>query len=146
MAWEYNNPPFVLPGKQAIREKSFVQTSNNLIVSAIRREGNEIEMRLLECLGHAGAAEVTVNLPHHGAALTNLRGTNPHDLPGGPTYRFSVAPQQIVTIRFHADSAVEKIKPILSWDDLVPVSKRAALHQYGDYKGHPPRGDSAPIL
>ena len=49
-------------------------------------------------------------------------------------------------MRFHADSAVEEIKPILSWDDLVPVPKRAALHQYGNYKGHPPRGDNAPIL
>jgi len=41
---------------------------------------------------------------------------------------------------------VEEIKPILKWDDLVPVPKRAALHQYGKYKGHPPRGDNAPIL
>jgi alpha-mannosidase len=146
MAGEYNNPPIVLTGRQAIPEKSFVQTSNNLMVSVIRREGKEIEMRLIECLGHAGTAEVTVNLPHQGAALTDLRGRNPQPLQGGPTYRFPVAPQQIVTMRFHADSAVEEIKPILKWDDLVPAPKRAALHQYGKYKGHPPRGDNAPIL
>ena len=84
MAWEYNSPPIVLPGKQAIPEKSFVQTSNNLIVSVIRREGKEIEMRLVECLGHAGTAEVTVNLPHHGAALTNLRGREPASLARRP--------------------------------------------------------------
>jgi alpha-mannosidase len=146
MAWEYNSPPVVLPGKQVIPEKSFVQTSNNLIVSVIRREGKDIEMRLIECLGHAGTAEVTVNLPHQGAALTDLRGRNPQPLQGGPTYSFPVAPQQIVTMRFHADSAVEEIKPILKWDDLVPMPKRGALHKYGKYKGHPPRGDNAPIL
>ncbi|MBZ5561607.1 MAG: hypothetical protein LAP13_04220 [Acidobacteriia bacterium] len=146
MAWEYNSPPFLLRGKQVMPEKSYVQTSDNLIVSVIRREGKEIEMRLLECLGQAGTAEVTLNLPHQGAALTDLRGRNPQPLQGGPTYRFRVAPQQIVTIRFHAASAVEEIKPILKWDDLVPPAKRAALHQYGKYKGHPPRGDNAPIL
>ncbi len=146
MAWEYNSPPIVLSDKRPIPEKPFVQTSNNLIVPVIRREGKEIEMRLIECLGHPGTAEVTVNLPHQSAALTDLRGRNPHALEGGPTYRFPVRPQQIVTIRFHVDSAVEEIKPILKWDDLVPPSKRAALSQYGNYKGHPPRGDNAPIL
>jgi len=146
MAWEYNSPPIILPGRQVIPEKSFVQTSDNLIVPVIRREGKEIEMRLIECLGHSGTAEVTLNLPHQGAALTDLRGRNPQPLQGGPTYRFPLAPQQIVTMRFHADFAVEEIKPILKWDDLVPMAKRAALHQYGKSKGHPPRGDNAPIL
>jgi len=146
MAWEFNCPPVLLRGKQATPEKSYVQTSNNLIVSVIRREGREIEMRLVECLGQAGTAEVTVNLPHQGAALTDLRGRNPQPLQGGPAYRFPIAPQQIVTMRVHADSPVEEIKPILKWDDLVPTPKRAALHQYGKYKGHPPRGDNAPIL
>ena len=32
-----------------------------------------------------------------------------------------------MTIRFQADTAVEEIKPILQWDDLVPMPKRAAL-------------------
>ncbi|HMD86091.1 MAG TPA: glycoside hydrolase family 38 C-terminal domain-containing protein [Terriglobia bacterium] len=146
MAWEYNNPPIIIRSKQVTPEKSFVQTSSNVIVSVIRREGKEIEMRLVECLGHAGTAEVSMNLPHQGAALTDLRGRNPQPLQGGPTYRFPVAPQQIVTMHFHGDSAVEEIKPILKWDDLVPAPKRAALHQYGKYKGHPPRGDNAPIL
>ena len=141
MAWEYNNPPIIVPGRKAVPEKSFVQTSNNLVVQVIRREGKEIEMRLFECLGHPATAEVTLNLPHQGAALTDLRGRNAQALQGGPTYQFPVRPQQIVTIRFHASSAVEEIKPILKWDDLVPKSKLAALHEYGDFKGHPPRGD-----
>jgi len=145
MACEYINPPIVIPGRQVTSAKSFVETSDNLIVPVIRREGKEIEMRLLECRGYAGTAEVTVNLPHHGAALTDLRGRNPRPLQGGPTYRFPVAPQQIVTMRFHTGSAVEEIKPILNWDDLVPMPKRAALYEYGKYKGHPPRGDGAPI-
>jgi alpha-mannosidase len=145
MAWEYNSPPIVLTGRQAILGKSFVQTSNNLIVAVIRREGKEIEMRLIECLGHPDTAEVTVNLPHQGAVITDLRGRNRQPLPGGPTYRFPVRPQQIVTMRLHLESAVEEIKPILQWDDLAPASKRAALHQYGNYKGHPPRGDNAPV-
>lgn len=146
MAWEYNSPPVVVTGRGKIPEKSFVQTSNNLIIQVIRREGKDIEMRLIECLGHAGTAEVTMVLPHQGAALTDMRGRNPQALTGGPTYRFPVRPQQIVTIRFHTSSVVEEIKPILKWDDLVPKPKLAALHQYGPEKGHPPRGDNAPIL
>jgi alpha-mannosidase len=146
MAWEFNSPPIVVTGRKTITEKSFVQTSNNLIVQVVRREGKEIEMRLIECLGHPGTAEVTLTLPHQGAALTDLRGRNAQTLTGGPTYRFPVRPQQIVTIRFHTSSAVEEIKPILKWDDVVPKSKLAALHQYGNEKGHPPRGDKAPTL
>lgn len=146
LAWEYNCPPIVVAGRGTVPEKSFVQTSQNVIVQAIRREGNEIELRLAECLGRAGAAEITLNLLHHNAALTNLRGKNPRALQGGPTYRFAVRPQQIVTMRFRTDSALEEIKPILRWDELVPKSKLAALQQYGNQKGHPPRGDQAPIL
>ncbi|MCL5005031.1 MAG: hypothetical protein M1404_00735 [Acidobacteria bacterium] len=141
MAWEYNSPPLWTSGRQAAPAKSCVETSSNLIVQVVRREGTEIEMRLLECLGLAGTGEVTLNLPHHGAALTNLRGKNPTPLEGGSPYRFPVRPQQIVTLRFRTASAVEEIKPILEWDPLVPKSKLAALHKYGSYKGHPPLGD-----
>jgi alpha-mannosidase len=141
MAWEYNSPPIVVPGRKARAAKSFVQTSHNVIVQAIRREGRDIEMRLIECRGTPGTAEVTMTLRHQGAAFTDLRGRNPRILKGGPTYQFPVRPQQIVTIRFRTDSAVEEIKPILNWDNLVPKSKLAALHVYGDWKGLPPRGD-----
>jgi alpha-mannosidase len=140
MAWEYNSPPLWAGGRKAASTKSWVETSNNLIVQVVRREGNEIEMRLLECFGLPGTGEVTLNLPHHGATLTNLRGKNPSPLGGGSPYRFPVRAQQIVTLRFRTDSAVEATKPILKWDPLVPKSKLAALHQYGSYKGHPPRG------
>lgn len=146
LAWEYNDPPVVVPGRKPVPEKSFVQTSQNVIVQAIRRKRNEIELRLAECLGRAGAAEITVILPHRNAALADLRGKNLRSLQGGPAYRFTIRPQQIVTMRFRTDSTVEEIKPILKWDEIVPKSKLAALHQYGSQKGHPPRGDQAPIV
>jgi hypothetical protein len=60
---------------------------------------------------------------------------------GGPSYRFLVRPLEIVTIHFHAASPVEEIKPVTEWDKFVPAPKRAALHAYAKYKGHPPRGD-----
>jgi alpha-mannosidase len=142
MAWEYNCPPVLVAGRKAMAARSFLSTSNNVIVEVIRREGTEIEMRLAECLGLPSTAEVTLNLPHQGAALTDLRGRNPRPLAGsGPTYRFPVRPLQIVTIHFHTSSPVEEIKLVTEWDKFVPEAKRAALRAYGDYKGHPPRGD-----
>jgi len=142
MAWEYNSPPILVTGRIAPAPRSFMSTSGNVIVDVVRREGEDIEARLIECLGHRGTAEVTLNLPHRGAALTDLRGRNPRLLQGdGPTYQFPVQRQQIATIRFHAESTVDEIKPITAWDNFVPESKRAALHAYGNYKGHPPRGD-----
>src|SRR5208283_5363665 len=107
--------------------------------------GSEIEMRLVECLGLPGVAEVTLDLPHQGAALTDLRGRNPMPLAGqGPTYQFAIRPQQIVTVHFHAASSVDEIKLVTEWDKFVPVPKRAALHAYADYKGHPPTADEPP--
>jgi alpha-mannosidase len=142
MAWEYNCPPVLMAGRRAMAARSFLSTSSNLIVEVVRREGKDIEVRMTECLGFPGPAVVTLNLPHQGAALTDLRGRNPKPLAGGgPTYRFPVRPLQIVTIHFYAASTVEEIKPVTEWDKFVPEPKRAALHAYGSYKGHPPRGD-----
>ena len=142
MAWEYNCPPVLVAGREAIAAKSFVHTSSNVIVEVVRREDKDIEMRLTECLALPGTAEVTISLPHRGAALTDLRGRNPKSLVGsGPTYHFPVRPQQIMTIHFHAASPVEEIKPVTEWDKFVPEPKRAALHTYDNYKGHPPFGN-----
>ena len=41
-------------GGGASKPVSFVRTSDNVIVEALRREGGEIELRLAECLGRAG--------------------------------------------------------------------------------------------
>lgn len=142
MAWEYNSPVTIITDCAAKSAESFVQTSGNVIVEVIRREGNEIELRLAECLGKAGKAKVTTSLPHVSAALTDLLGGHPQPLTGKGSYTFTVRPQQIITIRLRTDSKVEEIKPLMAWDELVPPAKRAALNNYqGDKKGHPPKGN-----
>jgi len=142
MAWEYNCPPLAATGRKPSAAQSFVQTSDNVIVEVIRREGNQIEMRLVESRGVPGTAEVVLNLPHQGAALTDLRGKNPQALEGsGPRYTFPIRPQQIVTIRFGAAASVGELELVTSWDKFVPEQKRAALHAYRPVKGHPPRGN-----
>jgi len=140
MAWEYNCPPIVYPKQEAMPPKSFLRTSDNVIAEAMRRTGQDIELRLVECYGYAGNAEVNLMLPHTRAFLTDLIGGNPVELKGGPSYRFPVRPQQIVTLRFRTKAAVEEPAPLVRWDDLVPASKREALHAYSPDKGHPPRG------
>ena len=94
-------------GKSA---ESFVQTSDNVIVEAIRREGNEIELRLSECLGKSGNAKVTITLPHISDTLTDLLGGDPQPLAGKGSYTFAVRPQQIVAIRFKTESKEVEIK------------------------------------
>jgi hypothetical protein len=144
-AWEYNLPPLLATDRKIMGVKSFARTSENVVVEVIRREGAEIELRLIECFGLPGVAEVTLDLPHHGAALTDLRGRNPQPLEGdGPSYRFPVRPQQIVTLHFHCASSVEEIKLVTEWDKFVPAHKRPALHAYGDLRGHPPAADEPP--
>ena len=57
LAWEFSCPPVVVPSRGKSAARSFVRTSDNVIVEAIRREGSDIELRLAECLGVAGQAE-----------------------------------------------------------------------------------------
>jgi alpha-mannosidase len=140
LAWEYNAPPVVLPDRAAGPGASFLEASPNVIVEAVRREGAELEVRLVEALGVAGTAEVTVRLPHRGAALTDFLGGRPTPLEGGPVYRFPMRSQQIVTMRLKTESAVPEVKPLLQWDELVPESKKKDLKTRITNKGHPPRG------
>ena len=141
LAWEYNCPPQPIYGVKLDAQQSFAQTSGNVIVEALRREGDEIELRLAECFGRVGEASVTLNLPHESAALTDLLGGHAQKLAGGPTYKFPVRPQQIVTLRFKTAQAVVAIAPLTRWDELVPEQKHEALNQYlPDVKGHPPAG------
>jgi hypothetical protein len=124
-----------------MKPKSFVQTSDNVILEALRRDGPDIEMRLVESLGQPGSADVTLNLPHQSATLTDLTGARPQILDGAPTYQFSVRPQQIVTLRFRTGTPVPQITPLTQWDELVPARELPALHDYlKDVKGHPPSG------
>lgn len=141
MAWEYNCPPIALRGGTRDKSRSFLTTSSNVIVEAMRREGEEVEVRLVECLGLGGKAEVKLNLPHQEATMTDLTGGRPQKLDGGPAYTFTVSPQQIVTLRFRTAASVPKVKPLIDWSDLVPANKRAALHEYlPNVVGHPPVG------
>jgi alpha-mannosidase len=139
MAWEYNCPPYAVEGVGA-KPVSFLETSGNVIVEAMRRDREYLEVRLAECFGKAGTAHVTVALPHQGAALTNLTGSEPKALAGGPRYEFAVRAQQIVTLRFRTSGIVPAPKPLLDWESLAPPAKRAMLKQYSSEKGHPPRG------
>jgi alpha-mannosidase len=141
MAWEYNCPPVLLPGRIRSAARSWLETSDNVIVEALRREGPEIELRFAECLGLPGTARIRLALPHGEAALTDLTGGNRKPLDRGPDYSFPVRPQQIVTMRFRTDAAVAAIEPLLAWDELVPEAKRRALNTYSNDKGHPPRGN-----
>ncbi len=141
LAWEYNCPVTTVEGCAVTAPRSFLRTSANVIAEVVRRDGPDIEVRLVECLGRAGTAEVVLDLPHEQAALTDLTGQNARRLEGGPDYSFPVRPQQIVSLRFRTASPVAKVEPLTKWDDLVPAGKRAALYDHRrDRKGHPPRG------
>ncbi len=146
MAWEYNAPPLVSLGTAVNAEQSFLETSPNLIVEALRRTGKEIEVRLVECLGGAGPATVKVNLPHLSAALTDLIGGRRRPLKAssrtsaGAKYIFDVRRQQIVTLRLAAQSEVAPVEALTTFDSVVPPAKRAATRgfKHPDLKGHPP--------
>src|SRR5579885_3524978 len=140
MAWELNGPPFTRSGSQRGLNQSFLETSDNVIVGALRREKREVELRLYEWKGEAGEARVTLFMPHHNAYLTNLMGEQRSALEGGPTYRFPIRPQQIVTIRFKVDSQVASPEIVSRWNTLVPPIKQPDLARRILLKGHPPFG------
>jgi len=147
VAFEYNCPPLVVNGVAKAASAAFVETSGNLVVEAVRREGKYIELRMVECLGLPGDAEVTVSLSHDQALLTDLVGGRPFAVSAlvGPdmhkSYRFPVRPQQIVTMRLTTFQPVPEIQPLLKWDELVPPQKLEALKKrIRGRKGHPPLG------
>ncbi|MCP5110213.1 MAG: hypothetical protein GY953_05200, partial [bacterium] len=83
LAWDYNAPPLMFPGAAADQERSWIEASDNLLLQALRRTGDEIELRFVECFGQAGTATALVNLPHTAAALTNLVGEERQPLEPG---------------------------------------------------------------
>jgi alpha-mannosidase len=144
MAWEYNREPVLIPGRAATQAQSFVETSDNVIVEAVRREGNHIEVRLVECRGLPGTATIKVLFPHQNAMLTDLVGRRLSDVRPAATYRFPVRAQQIVTMHLETANSVPTPPPTTSWESFVPTQKLAALHTYDpNLKGHPPFGDGA---
>ena len=141
VAWEYNNPATLVSGCRISAGRSFLETSDNVIVEGMRRDGADIELRFVESKGVAGSAEITMNLPHEQAVLSDLIGKQQSKIECGPSYKFPVRPQQIVTMRFRVGSAVSEIIPLTKWDELVPAAKRVVLNEYlPDVKGHPPHG------
>lgn len=140
-AWEYNAAPVQLKGHMGATGHSYLETSSNVIVESLRREGDHMVLRVVEALGAAGEAHVKLLLPHKGAVVTDLAGRKPSHLEGGPEYRFAVRAQQVVTIHFHTESSVAEEAAVTKWDKFVPEQKLAALHNYDPgLIGHPPFG------
>jgi len=148
MAWEYNAVPLVFAGSLNVPAGLFVETSGNLIVEALRRTGDEIEIRAVECFGIAGDATIRVTLPHTSAALTNMMGEQPVTLASrsrqgdGAEYQFAVRPQQIMTLRLKTNDSAPAVQALRTFDPVVPEAKRAATRNGFDHpelKGHPPR-------
>lgn len=140
-AWEYNCEPITIRDRAETPSRSFLTTSDNVIVEAMRREHDHIELRLVECLGLAGVARVSLSLPHRSACFTDLTGRTLAAIEKSEEYAFPIRPQQIVTMHFSTLSTVVKPEPVTKWDRFVPQSKLAALNTY-DPKliGHPPFG------
>lgn len=136
-AREFAMPPHVVEGAAPL--PPLVRTSENLIVEAVRREGSDLEVRLTEWRGEAAMAWVECLAPHRDARRTNLLGEEPRPLGRAARYRFAVMPQEIVTLRFRLDSAVETPEPLRTWAPLVPEAKRGGLRMRTREKGHPPR-------
>jgi alpha-mannosidase len=140
-AWEYNREPVLIAERSTMQFKSFLTTSDNVIVEAMRREGGHIEVRLVECLGKPGKADLTLLLPHNKIAFTDLAGKPISSQAKGSHYNFAVRPQQIVTLHFETSSAVIEPEPVMQWDQFVPEQKLPALHAYdASLIGHPPFG------
>lgn len=141
MAWEYNQPPMSIAAAKSAPARSYLETSDNVIVEALRRETDHLELRLVECLAIPGTAWVRLDLPHTGAAITDAMGRNRSVLPGGPRYEFPVRPQQIITLHFETNGMLHSPHPVTAWDPFVPNEKQPALHAYDPRLiGHPPFG------
>lgn len=144
MAWEYNCPPILVGNHGTQEPRSILETSDNVIVEALRCEAGHIELRLVECLGNSGTASVRLMLPHNRAVLTDLAGREQVELPKSETCKFNVKPQQIVTIHFETSSRLPETEAVTKWDRFVPEEKLPALHKYNAaLVGHPPFGNAS---
>jgi hypothetical protein len=140
VAWEYNCPVVATAGRTVLTPKSFIETSSNVIVQALRRDGTDIELRLMECLGEPDKATIKVGLPHTGAGLADLLGRERRPLEGAGEYSFDVRPQQILTLRLRTRQATPLAKALQSFDLLIPDQKRQYMRSSRDpsLRGHPP--------
>jgi alpha-mannosidase len=141
-AWERNAPPTMqlsaTGGRMIPASRSWLRTSDNLIVESVRRVGREIEVRFAEWPGKGGSADVDIGLPSGAVYLTDALGEH-RQIPGpGSPLRLAVRPQQIVTLRIEAPSDVPEVPPLLSFRTLVPHEKTASLETRHLLSGHPP--------
>lgn len=144
IAWEYNCPPVLIGNHGVQKPHSILETSDNVIVEALRCETGHIELRMVECLGNFGTATIKLTLPHKRAILTDLMGREKSELPKFDTYKIELKPQQIVTIHFETDLALPEAQVITKWDRFVPEEKLPALHKYDPtLVGHPPFGNAS---
>jgi hypothetical protein len=141
-AWEYNMPVIARAGFSA-PAASFCDTSSNVIIESMRRVEDEIEVRLVECLGLSGKGRIQVRLPHTAAVRTDVRGANRVELPVGPAYELDLRPQEIVTLRLRTAGRVPAPEPIRSFERLIPEHKRAFMRnaRHPNLVGHPPAAD-----
>ncbi|MGE3268847.1 MAG: hypothetical protein AB7P40_08885 [Chloroflexota bacterium] len=140
LAWEFNTDPLAqagaLPNSQ---RRSWLSTTDNVTVTAVRRVGSELEIRLVDWTGQGGSARVEVGLPHSTAFLTDALGEHREPLAGGPGYDLSLRPQQIVTLRLTVDAAaIPDVPPLTSFRGLAPPQKQASLEIRHQKAGHPP--------
>ncbi len=143
MAWEYNCPPIALGNYGAQTPRSILETSDNVIVEALRCEAGNIELRMVECLGKSGTANVRLMLPYRRALLTDLIGRELSELPNSESCEIDLKPQQIVTIHFETGQTLPDAEVVTKWDRFVPEQKLPALHKYDPgLVGHPPFGNA----
>ena len=137
-AWEFNAPPWSRPSQRpAGTTRSWLETSANVIVESVRREGDQLEVRFVDWTGEGGQANMGLTTPHRSAARTDFLGERAQPLPPAGQYRLQLAPQEIVTLRFQVDSAVEAAAPNLDYRRLAPPTKRSSFDLRHDRRGHP---------
>ncbi len=64
------------------------------------------------------------------------RRTGWHQAGGGPLQAQGVRFQRTVTLRFPTSGKVALPGPLIEWDTLGPLAKRAPFHGYSDKKDH----------
>jgi alpha-mannosidase len=144
MAWEFNCLPIAVENCAAQKPRSILETSDNVIVEAIRCETGHIELRMVECLGYPGTARIKLMLPHEHAVLTDLIGREQSVLTKSDIYSVDLRPQQIVTLHFATESILPEAEAVTEWDRFVPEQKLPELHKYNPaLVGHPPFGNAS---
>ena len=94
MAWEYNAPPVFMRTVEATEAKSYLTSSDNVIIHSMYREADELEIRFVESIGKNGTADSKLNLPVGQARITNFSGEGKGELRGNGSYLIPVRPHK----------------------------------------------------